>query len=1023
MSNYRVNVTRLREILKSGDLTVISDEHKQVILEYYQHCKSANDRLRETEAFLQKGLQTEAVHAAQADPDLLDVVTTLNIPERDVLEMVVAAYNNTHEDKIPPAPAISKSTAEALNQAYASLQSLDDLLKSHRLLSLARAPLTERRHLLLNIIKRDPENNVWKDDQSRWELELVKQLEQFLNRPSVNNDPEEVLNRINIIEDGQWRIKVPEDLQKLANNRRHKAEESLGRRDLLLMVDPLLRAYQSRDLALASKLKADWDRRAEKAHLAGNDPIYSNVNHVFQWVLAEERTAAEQARREAARTKLLNVMKSSASVSDLIRAWQEYQEVVPHPDEQLVRQYKEVKTRREELGRQRFYLVLVSIVASVLIVLLGVVFISLHFINEAKVANRKEKLEANRKIYQSAGFLSKEQESETEQLIKSIDEEGFGQHAEILKYKEDYRGFLQDQAARQTELEALILQCKNLSEKEPSPSLLQSAKSRAKSPAERDRVTKLIDEHDNQHAAWKLRVKKDAEKQLIDLQLLAKEIDGKMEKEDATAATNLYQRAERDLKSLTELEEHPDWKIINTHDKKVWESLGMLRERTKLVRELSDKKITLDQLTQASGGIEALDVPFTQANAKVSTYVSKVNEFIASYPKTRQARSLTDVVKQLDPEVQLERWGESILRLKGDVLALSVKDAQNGLRQLPNVELLPAGEKEKFQALQDFLRRRSLCHFESKSPAMLFDSNFTLPGVKDAWLVKTTVGTPARYYFSEADYNQYTKYFGKSDTPKETRFYQKLELPPKVFEASEKVTGFSFQNILAGEISPQTKLARLWNNEIRPKLDASERSWRQGFVRMAIAIQEAETLDPIGRVLFLNDCYNAIAKTSTIGAKATERQWEYLSTAKNMPDGSDQWLLNAGPGAEGKRLRDHRDNAIAILARFPPLKWDEYLAREKELEKVESSRFPTAPIPMGWLDLSSDRRWMIHGRLSVWERQDVYILVRTGATQPSLLKVGVIQGGYLILGTGINENSLRKGLPCFVMVSTKEPRS
>lgn len=54
MSNYRVNVTRLREILKSGDLTVISDEHKQVILEYYQHCKSANDRLRETEAFLHR---------------------------------------------------------------------------------------------------------------------------------------------------------------------------------------------------------------------------------------------------------------------------------------------------------------------------------------------------------------------------------------------------------------------------------------------------------------------------------------------------------------------------------------------------------------------------------------------------------------------------------------------------------------------------------------------------------------------------------------------------------------------------------------------------------------------------------------------------------------------------------------------------------------------------------------------------------------------------------------------------------
>jgi len=116
----------LREVVEQ------TDELADLVREYSDHCHTANVRLRRGNECLKQGLRSEALHLAEAAPNLLDVVAVLDFAERDQLLEVVAMYFFT-----PPEPLLL-DVASALNEAYAQHEPLQKLLDSHRLLALGR---------------------------------------------------------------------------------------------------------------------------------------------------------------------------------------------------------------------------------------------------------------------------------------------------------------------------------------------------------------------------------------------------------------------------------------------------------------------------------------------------------------------------------------------------------------------------------------------------------------------------------------------------------------------------------------------------------------------------------------------------------------------------------------------------------------------------------------------------------------------------------------------------------------------
>src|SRR5262245_61632284 len=124
MADYQRIVEDIRAYLQSSEQS-FRDELKQLSVGYAEACNVVNDRLRRSDELLVRGLRTEAIQLAEAAPVLLDLVTLLDMPERQRWEQIVQTFNLT----MPP--QLRMTSAEALNKAYAEEQPLEHLLKQH----------------------------------------------------------------------------------------------------------------------------------------------------------------------------------------------------------------------------------------------------------------------------------------------------------------------------------------------------------------------------------------------------------------------------------------------------------------------------------------------------------------------------------------------------------------------------------------------------------------------------------------------------------------------------------------------------------------------------------------------------------------------------------------------------------------------------------------------------------------------------------------------------------------------------
>ncbi len=157
MTDYQRVVDEIRAFLQGTDQT-LTDGLKELASLYGDACREVNQRLRRCEEYLKKGLRGEAIHYAEAEPVLLDVVAVLDFPERSDFHETLIFY------ALPEPPQLLLKIAKDLNQAYAEEQPLEELLPRHRRLALLRAPVLERLQVLRQIAELDQDNPLWGED-------------------------------------------------------------------------------------------------------------------------------------------------------------------------------------------------------------------------------------------------------------------------------------------------------------------------------------------------------------------------------------------------------------------------------------------------------------------------------------------------------------------------------------------------------------------------------------------------------------------------------------------------------------------------------------------------------------------------------------------------------------------------------------------------------------------------------------------------------------------------------------------
>src|SRR3954468_4903305 len=162
----------LRDVRQGGlsNLQAGNDEVAQMATQYAALCAQTNERLRQCSVFLQQGLRTEAIHLAEQPPNLLDLVSQLDLPDPQ------AGAEFCQNNGLPVPPPLQFDRAAQLNEAYAQEQPLEHLLAHHRYLALARAPIRDRLLTMRKIADIDVGNTQWLKDMGEMEAARMKEL-------------------------------------------------------------------------------------------------------------------------------------------------------------------------------------------------------------------------------------------------------------------------------------------------------------------------------------------------------------------------------------------------------------------------------------------------------------------------------------------------------------------------------------------------------------------------------------------------------------------------------------------------------------------------------------------------------------------------------------------------------------------------------------------------------------------------------------------------------------------------------
>jgi hypothetical protein len=366
MTDYASIVDDIRSFLQSSDQTV-TDELRGWAEAYAAACRETNQRLRRCEDFLEKGLHSEAVHFAQAEPVLLDVVATLDFPERPQWEEVSGLYG------LPAAPKLMLATAEALNEAYGKIQPLQHMLRRHRLLALSRAPLPERLEVMRELATLDPGNPVWNEDIGEFEALRGRQIESDLRKAIRTDDGNVIDTLVTEVRTTTWQNNPPVGLvataQWAAQVRQARRVQEMFRG----IAHDLIASMKAGDLQKVRELHGRWHEEGLRHHLPPQDPLWAEVAPAFNWLAGEEHRASELRKQRAALIRLEEgISDKSATRSALEKL---YRAVLVHdgkPDASVEEQYRKRLQVIDEAGRQRRKFVVLSVAIGALFLTLAV---------------------------------------------------------------------------------------------------------------------------------------------------------------------------------------------------------------------------------------------------------------------------------------------------------------------------------------------------------------------------------------------------------------------------------------------------------------------------------------------------------------------------------------------------------------------------------------------------------------------------------------------------------------------------
>ncbi len=306
MSDYQVLSDDIQFYLAAEDQTRTEDLDRMAIA-FAELAKLTNQRLRQCDVLLQKGLRGEALQLAEQEPKVLELAQLVSSFDRSHWDELVSLYS------LPRPEPLLSTAAENLGNAYWKQEPLTKLLSLHRLLAIGRAPLSDRLSVLRRLQAADTANPIWEQDVRDFEKARLAELDQDVKQARDIARLQELQSEI---QNEEWSTPPSPTVIKNLNGRLAQLQRSQARTDLEQLKAQIDEAYSAQDLPALRGLKKKWAVLTKSAGLPADDVLAQYVAPVFAWLADEDARQTTEASWTAAVAALEEALKDNRTSAE-----------------------------------------------------------------------------------------------------------------------------------------------------------------------------------------------------------------------------------------------------------------------------------------------------------------------------------------------------------------------------------------------------------------------------------------------------------------------------------------------------------------------------------------------------------------------------------------------------------------------------------------------------------------------------------------------------------------------------------
>lgn len=950
MADYQTIVDEIRLFLQSDDRQR-TDELVQLSIQYNDACRAVNERLRRCGAHLQQDLRSEAIHLAEAAPNLLDQVALLDFPERAEWEELASLY----EELRKPTPLLIE-VAEELNEAYAIEQPLQKLLSRHRLLALAQAPLAKRIEVLRKLHQLDPSSTFWEDDLRDLEEARLSELDDISRTLHASADNETIHKIVAELESNEWLEKPSSRLMQRVKALGQNLQEADTRRLLDDLERELIEAYTVGDAKRAAKLVEKW--RVAESSCSGVVAPSPQVEAVFAWVQDENaRQGAEKAyaRSVAALEQGLSNDEPVADLQQLANDVRRHGRGLP-PDLEgrlLTAVAREANTQQQ--WRRR----ILAVAAVGVVVTLGIAGLGLY----AAVKNT----EVKRVVARLEIPVSAKNWAEARTIYDELSED--------LKLNEDvqriYKDIIAGEAAEReekhfrqslAEVDSLIDVGELTEADEQIKGLTPSTRADTQSIGKLQSKLKIA--RQKIHSAWNDQVRS-----------LSQVIESDLQGGNVEASRT-------GLESLSELLKHPNASSERPQFEEQRKEL--LAKFNSLQESNGESRLEQQQLAALQ---DIFRKPPDAAVEMVDSYVSQLTGFRTAHAESEYAEDFDAALRAAPVWRAIAKWNrvirnwDSLVPESNELLQARISECKTFLE-----ENTKAASHAAIAECAEYLRvlEESGAFEPSREEAVISRArNYLMSSPQHANLWYVEVNTTQkkdeiqRLYFRSGDPIVLTRNDSAQveylvDVQGGTK--RKSLLGPQIKGSVSRVPHHVIVNSILDDL--QRVSATTWN----PK-----------FIVNLERVRTSDSFpDPLPKFLLLREMFKfASAGNYLLGLECKQ----IVQQLENVPIDEDHWL-----DPFHKQAGQWRKAASEVLAELPA--FHTITERVAERERLLADELLTAPLVIGWLDRVGEGAWKLRSHNKIDDRMELRIIGINGSSRARWIAIQTGPDGITVQAAG-----------------------